>query len=382
VIGDDSPTMTARDIDSPDIRSCGSELLSLALMDARNHTLHLLGLFEAAAAEGKLAASPVRGMDPPWWVAGHLGWFAEAWISRNPQRSLGPACPTQPLRLASIEPEADRWWSPALAPADQRWAMELPDAGTVRAWLLETLETTLDLLARTPEDDAALYFYRLALFHEDLRGEQLIALAQTLGLPLKLALPGGVAPREPLRVPATRWTLGARPDAQPSGFVWDQDKWAHPVDVPEFEIDAQPVTWAQMVEFVDDGGYDRPELWHPDGWAWLQQLAEGEGRRGPRHVEQIGVASGAVMQTLFGKPVRMSGSQSANGSLSRLHRRRRPGRNGRQDPAAGADAGSALSQAAGPSSWASWWPRWPTTRWPDAVGAWVARAGIRMCCAG
>lgn len=303
--------MTARDIDSPDIRSCGSELLSLALMDARNHTLHLLGLFDAAAAEGKLAASPVRGMDPPWWVAGHLGWFAEAWISRNPQRSLGSACPAQPLRLASIEPEADRWWSPALAPADQRWAMELPDAGTVRAWLLETLETTLDLLARTPEDDAALYFYRLALFHEDLRGEQLITLAQTMGLPLKLALPGGAAPREPLQVPATRWALGARQDAQPSGFVWDQDKWAHPVDVPEFEIDAQPVTWAQMVEFVDDGGYDRPELWHPEGRAWLQQLAEGDGRRGPRHVEQIGVASGAVMQTLFGKPVRMSGSQSA-----------------------------------------------------------------------
>jgi iron(II)-dependent oxidoreductase len=30
-----------------------------------------------------------------------------------------------------------------------------------------------------------------------------------------------------------------------------------PVAVPEFEIDAQPVTWAQYVEFVDDGGYDR-----------------------------------------------------------------------------------------------------------------------------
>jgi formylglycine-generating enzyme required for sulfatase activity len=24
--------------------------------------------------------------------------------------------------------------------------------------------------------------------------------------------------------------------------------------VPDFEIDAQPVTWAQFVEFVDDGG--------------------------------------------------------------------------------------------------------------------------------
>jgi EgtB-related family protein len=83
------------------------------------------------------------------------------------------------------------------------------------------------------------------------------------------------------------------------------------VEVPEFEIDAQPVTWAQFVEFVDDGGYDRAELWQPQGWDWLQAKARDEGRRGPRHVEQIGVASGAVLQTRFGRATRMAGSQPA-----------------------------------------------------------------------
>jgi iron(II)-dependent oxidoreductase len=83
------------------------------------------------------------------------------------------------------------------------------------------------------------------------------------------------------------------------------------VAVPEFEIDAQPVSWSQYIEFVDDGGYDRPELWHTDGWAWLQAQDATGGRRGPRHVDQIGVArfggAGAVLQMRFGQPVRVAG---------------------------------------------------------------------------
>jgi len=81
------------------------------------------------------------------------------------------------------------------------------------------------------------------------------------------------------------------------------------VQVPEFEIDAQPVSWAQYVEFIADGGYDREELWRPEGWSWLQAEAARDGRRGPRHVEQIGVASGAVMQSVFGRATRMGAGQ-------------------------------------------------------------------------
>ena len=66
---------------------------------------------------------------------------------------------------------------------------------------------------------------------------------------------------------------------------------------------------------MSDGGYDRAEFWHPDGWQWLQGMSEApgqyQGRRGPRYVDQIGVASGAVMQTRFGQARRMHGNQAA-----------------------------------------------------------------------
>lgn len=284
-----------------DMRHAGPERLSLALMDARNHTLQVLAYLEGAQVPC------IEEAQLPVWVAGHIGWMAEWWIGRNPQRSLGAGCPADTVRLASIDPNADAWFNPALAPHGARWRLDLPPVQHVRAFLLETLEGTLELLDKTPGEDAALYFFRMALFHEELRREQLVTLAQTVGVSLPLELPMGMQARDAILVPAGAWLLGA----QPGGFVFDVEKWAHEVEVPEFEIDAQPVNWSQFIEFVDEGGYDREELWHREGWAWLQERAAAEGRRGPRHVEQIGTAGGAVRQALFGKPTRMSGGQCA-----------------------------------------------------------------------
>lgn len=295
------------------MRGAGRDVLSLALMDARNHTLHLFSQYQQALEAVNFAVPLMPELNPPLWELGHIAWFQEWWIGRNMQRAQGSRLAPSHTRLASIEPNADGWWDSAQVPHDTRWALPLPGVDNIRAYLLDTLETTLELLDKAGDDDDALYFYRLCLFHEDMHGEALAYTAQTLGLALAPALqqvftPPALAGREPVLVPATVWQLGS---ATGAGFVFDNEKTRHPVPVPEFEIDAQPVTWAQFVEFVDDGGYDDPAFWHPDGWQWLQKLAEGEGRRGPRYVDQIGVASGAVMQTRFGVPRRMSGNQSA-----------------------------------------------------------------------
>lgn len=308
-----TPIATPASIDSPGMRRAGRDLLSLALMDARNHTLHLLACHEGAAlaSPGKLDLQP--GMDPPLWLAGYVGWFAEHWIGRNTQRALGSACPAEPTRLASIEPRADAWWNPALVTQAGRRSPGLPDAAATRAWLLETLESTLELLDKAADEDEALYFYRLALFHEDMAGEQMVVMAQSLGVDLKLELPGAMQAREPLLVPAGSWRLGWEQGSagDGAGFVFDIEQWAHDEAVPEFEIDAHPVTWAQYAEFVEDGGYDSEEFWQPQGWAWLQEQASSDGRRGPRFVEQIGGAGGAVLQTRFGRNTRMAGGQPA-----------------------------------------------------------------------
>ncbi len=300
-----------KQLDSPLLRSAGRDLLSLALMDARNHTLRLFGQYQNALEAANFVVPRLATLSPPLWTLGHIGWFQEWWIARNLRRGLGAGCAPDGLRLASIEPNADRWWNPQIASHDARWELALPDVQRCRAYLLGTLEGTLELLEKAGNDDDALYFYRLCLFHEDLQGEALAHGAQTLGLALDKPLQSAFTPppmalREPLLIPATAWQMGSA--AGPgSGFVFDNEQARHPVNVPEFEIDAQPVTWAQYVEFVGDGGYDHPQFWDPAGWRWLQ----GEGRRGPRHALQIGVASGAVVQTRFGSAMRMLGQQPA-----------------------------------------------------------------------
>ena len=303
---------THNNVDSSDMRRGGRDLLSVALMDARNHTLQLIGQLGKALEASNFQVAVLPEINPPLWELGHIGWFQEWWIARNMQRHLGARANPSATRLPSVEQLADNWWSDAQVAHKDRWAPGLPDLDGIKHFLLSTLETSLELLETAPDEEEALYFYRLALFHEDMHGESLVTLAQTLGLAMPIETPGQMALREPLLVPATRWQLGS---ATQGGFSFDNERARHEVPVPEFEIDAQPVAWSQFVEFVDDAGYDREELWHRDGWAWLQRQAAGEGQlmggRAPRYVDQIGVASGAVMQTRFGVPRRMLGGQPA-----------------------------------------------------------------------
>jgi formylglycine-generating enzyme required for sulfatase activity len=62
--------------------------------------------------------------------------------------------------------------------------------------------------------------------------------------------------------------LGADRNAVP--FGWDNEFDGHVVAVGDFEIDVLPVTNEQFLEFMNDGGYQRRDLWSDEGWSWLQ----------------------------------------------------------------------------------------------------------------
>ena len=292
--------MDVANVDTAAVRVAGREALSLALMESRNRTLRWAAAFESGVPVDPPQASAPGAREGALWQVGHLGWFQEYWIGRNVQRQRGEGCDATRPKLASILPHADAWFDP-VARTDPAAARPALDPHTLRQYLVDTLETTLELLDGATDDDAGLYFYRLALLREDAANERLAELAQSVGLDAGGVAAGAArAQRPPLLFAGRRWTLGSAA----GGFVFDTEKWAHEVTLPEFEIDSQAVSWSQFGEFVQDGGYDDPRHWSSAGWSWVQTL----GRRTPRHVDQM---RQGVLVRRFGKLVRAPQAQPA-----------------------------------------------------------------------
>jgi ergothioneine biosynthesis protein EgtB len=112
------------------------------------------------------------------------------------------------------------------------------------------------------------------LEHELMHHETLLYMLHQLA-PEKLrrAPAAGPRPGRPaapaVHVPAGRATLGA--ERHELEFGWDNEFPRLLVEVPAFEIDAQPVTNAGFLEFVEAGGYARRELWDAEGWAFRSE---------------------------------------------------------------------------------------------------------------
>jgi iron(II)-dependent oxidoreductase len=246
-------------------------LLAEWLRDARQRTLDLIVDLDDAQLLG-----PRLGIvNPPLWEIGHLAWFAERWVLRH-------AGGRPPLRR-----DADALYDSSAVAHATRWDLPLPSRAATLDYMCQVQECMLDVLQRgpTPQEN---YFILLAIFHEDMHGEAFLYTRQTHGYPRPTLTPPSRdrkgADAQPLPhgrgfdvsgdacVPGGTFLLGAMPDEP---FVFDNEKWAHPVSLRPFAIARAPVTQEEFAAFVDDNGYHRSELWSKGGWQW-RQMAKAE----------------------------------------------------------------------------------------------------------
>ncbi|XP_076463054.1 uncharacterized protein LOC143295308 [Babylonia areolata] len=78
----------------------------------------------------------------------------------------------------------------------------------------------------------------------------------------------GCGENQMVRVAGGEVTMG-KPKDFPS-FGWDNEYGEVNCSVPEFEASQYLVTNGEFLRFMQDGGYQREELWSKEGWQWLQ----------------------------------------------------------------------------------------------------------------
>ena len=238
---------------------CCAELAQ-ALRDSRARTWSLVD----DLSDAQWQVPERQGLNPIAWELGHLAWFAEFWVLRGPHTrdADGFAVARHPPRHAGPDARFDSSRLPHAA----RWRTLMPSRGELVDMLAAQLDACLDAMP-SGSDDAALYFQRLALFHEDMHGEAFTWLRGALGY---AAPEGAVLPvlpqAEPLRVAGGVVQIGS-PSTR-AGFAFDNEQPARVLTLDDFEIDAAPVTAAMFLRFVEAGGYDEPVFWPGAAGAW------------------------------------------------------------------------------------------------------------------
>jgi iron(II)-dependent oxidoreductase len=228
--------------------------LSHLVQDTRARTLALVADLE----EAQFDVPYLTLVNPLRWELGHIAFFYEALLLQV----LGHP---EPLMAEA----GDLYDSFKVDHAD-RWTLPLPSLQHTLEYIQRVRDAALERLEGHVPSAAETYLYLLSALHEDMHGEAFTYMRQTLAYPAPqlgsapAALGGGPFPGD-VDIPGGTFQLGAVPE-QP--FVFDNEKWAHAVEVAPFRMARAPVTNAEFAAFVEAGGYQQHDWWGYQGWVW------------------------------------------------------------------------------------------------------------------
>jgi len=234
-----------------------SQRLIDSMEDARRRTLALV-----EGLDGEQLMGPrLPIVNPLRWEIGHTAYFYEYWILR------------QHLGLEPVLAAVDSLYDSIAIAHDDRWDLPLPGLEDTLAYMRTVHERVRRHVERDGPDPQRDYLLEYAIYHEDMHTEAFTYTRQTLAYPTPAI---GAVPDALMRgrlagdaqIPGGSFMLGATPR---DGFVFDNEKWAHPVEVQPFGIARAAVSNAEFAAFVDAGGYRDAQYWDEAGWAWLQQ---------------------------------------------------------------------------------------------------------------
>lgn len=267
-------------VDESHIRSQHYKAIKQSFFDTWQRTDGLLAAF--AKALGPTCSVPYRPtLNPPLWEIGHMYWFYEWFICRNPEWYLGlnanHHAPRKPSELQRIDHLLD---SASIA-HEPRWQEVLPDYENSVKYCRQVRQTVLNTLAQANKlsnasdanPDQLFYFFKLCLLHEQMHNEASVFMANQLEieLPTKLANPRNktyaINENQTCQVASQTWTLGW----QSPGFAFDNELPPTTIHLDPFKIDAHPINWHQYLQFILETDHPLPFFFHYDNNRLLNQ---------------------------------------------------------------------------------------------------------------
>jgi len=256
---------------------------------------HLLARFRAVRAETMRFCAPLTPEDmmvqscaeasPVKWHLAHTSWFFETFVLSEFVAQYQPFHPDFKWLFNSYYKALGEMPEKKL-----RASFSRPPLDAILAYRSHVDAAIAKLLEKTPEDEA-IRRISLGLEHE----QQHLELAAT---DIKHAFftnplhPAYTHPNQHERLdriaPPVDWLsfspgyparpgiveVGITPNpAALDAFAFDNETPRHPVYIAPFRLASRPVTCAEYLAFLDEDGYNRPELWLSEGWDTMR--AEG-----------------------------------------------------------------------------------------------------------
>ncbi len=209
-------------------------------------------------------------VSPTKWHLAHTTWFFETFVLKRFEPEFKPAHPAFEVLFNSYYNGVGEQFS-----RPHRGLLARPTVAEVFAYR-EDVDARVAALLKRSDDPEMLGVVELGLHHEQQHQELMLTdLKHVFGFnPLHpVYKPRVIDSTETASLgwwsmPAGVQQIGTSMD---EGFCWDNETPEHRVFVDAFQLADRLTTNAEYLEFIEDGGYEDPNLWLSEGWSKIQE---------------------------------------------------------------------------------------------------------------
>jgi ergothioneine biosynthesis protein EgtB len=253
--------------------------------------------YDRLRAQTEALAAPLSAEDcalqsmpdasPTKWHLGHTSWFFETFILERALPGFAPYRPEFRVLFNSYYVGVG-----VRHPRPERGLLSRPSLQEVRAYRAsvdERMHLLLERHAAAVHQFGALI--ELGLHHEQQHQELILTDVKHL-LSRNPLFPVYAEEKQPPSSPAAPLGWRSFPEGirqighDGEGFAFDNEQPRHRVFVGAFQLADRLVTNGEYRAFIEDGGYERPELWLSEGW----DQRSAQGWRAPLYWDENGRA--------------------------------------------------------------------------------------------